>query len=246
VGYPTQKPVSLLHRVIRAHSNEGETVADFYCGSGTTALAAQELNRRWITCDESAEAVSIASQRLLSRNPETTNGANERPDVRLEYCGTFAPGSTTLTDPHALRAFVLRALGARPLEQSGPIHATQSGMPVCLADMSPNSAASAADVNRFAAAVEALQPTSMHRAAMVAWRFQPDALQAAECWRASGRVDLGLVLLERRNQAAPRLSQGLPDERPATDLPLQHTLLSFRSPTPVMPTPTSENGSQRA
>ncbi len=65
-GYPTQKPMALLRRIILACSNEGDMVADFFCGSGTTLVAAQELGRKWIGCDESPEAVAIASDRLAS------------------------------------------------------------------------------------------------------------------------------------------------------------------------------------
>jgi DNA modification methylase len=53
IGYPTQKPEAVLERVIRGHSNEGDVVADFFCGGGTTAAVAQRLGRRWIACDQS-------------------------------------------------------------------------------------------------------------------------------------------------------------------------------------------------
>lgn len=66
-GYPTQKPEALLRRIIRASSNEGDTVADFFCGSGTTLAVAQQLGRRWVGCDESVEAVAIASARIAAR-----------------------------------------------------------------------------------------------------------------------------------------------------------------------------------
>ncbi len=63
-GWPTQKPLALLDRIIRATTNEGDCVADFFCGSGTTLAAAKALNRRWIGCDKSAAAVRIAKNRL--------------------------------------------------------------------------------------------------------------------------------------------------------------------------------------
>ncbi len=63
-GYPTQKPEALLERIIRASSNPGDVVADFFCGSGTTLAVAQRLGRRWIGCDISADAVDIASRRV--------------------------------------------------------------------------------------------------------------------------------------------------------------------------------------
>jgi site-specific DNA-methyltransferase (adenine-specific) len=63
-NYPTQKPEALLERIIRASSNEGDTVADFFCGSGTTLAVAKRLGRRWTGCDVNPDAVAIAKQRL--------------------------------------------------------------------------------------------------------------------------------------------------------------------------------------
>jgi len=63
-GWPTQKPLALLDRIVRAATNRGDRVADFFCGSGTTLVAAKKLGRRWIGCDKSAAAVKIAKKRL--------------------------------------------------------------------------------------------------------------------------------------------------------------------------------------
>ncbi len=64
VGYPTQKPIALLTRLISALSNEGDLVGDFCCGSGTTLVAAKQLNRRYFGCDISKAAVETAKSRL--------------------------------------------------------------------------------------------------------------------------------------------------------------------------------------
>jgi site-specific DNA-methyltransferase (adenine-specific) len=63
-GYPTQKPEALLERIIKASSNEGDLVADVFCGSGTTLVVAKRLNRRYLGCDINPEAVTIAKRRL--------------------------------------------------------------------------------------------------------------------------------------------------------------------------------------
>ncbi|MCS6847496.1 MAG: site-specific DNA-methyltransferase [Anaerolineae bacterium] len=63
-GYPTQKPLALLERIIAASSNAGDVVLDPYCGSGTTLVAAQKLGRRWVGIDASEEAVRVARARL--------------------------------------------------------------------------------------------------------------------------------------------------------------------------------------
>jgi site-specific DNA-methyltransferase (adenine-specific) len=63
-GYPTQKPLKLLERIILASSNPGELVADFFCGSGTTGVAALRLGRRYLLVDDNPDAVRITRQRL--------------------------------------------------------------------------------------------------------------------------------------------------------------------------------------
>ena len=65
-GFPTQKPEALLARIIEASSKPGDLVADFFCGSGTTAAVAERLGRRWIACDSSLAAIDIARRRLTS------------------------------------------------------------------------------------------------------------------------------------------------------------------------------------
>ena len=64
VGYPTQKPILLLQRIIELVTNAGDTVLDSFCGSGTTLVAAKLLNRNYIGIDISAEAVALTRKRL--------------------------------------------------------------------------------------------------------------------------------------------------------------------------------------
>lgn len=68
-GYPTQKPLKLVERIIRASSNPGDLVADFFGGSGTTAVAAAKLGRRYLYVDENPEAMAIAERRLTEVQP---------------------------------------------------------------------------------------------------------------------------------------------------------------------------------
>ena len=65
LGYPTQKPESLLDRIIKASSNEGDLVADFFCGSGTTAAVAEKLGRKWIVSDLGKFAIHTTRKRLI-------------------------------------------------------------------------------------------------------------------------------------------------------------------------------------
>jgi DNA modification methylase len=63
-GYPTQKPIALLERIVLASSNRGDLVADFFCGSGTTPFVASKHGRRFLACDETFHALHTARSRL--------------------------------------------------------------------------------------------------------------------------------------------------------------------------------------
>ena len=65
VGYPTQKPEALLERIVKASSNEGDIVADFFCGSGTTLAVAEKLNRKWIGSDLGKFAIHTTRKRMI-------------------------------------------------------------------------------------------------------------------------------------------------------------------------------------
>jgi len=68
-GYPTQKPLAILERIVKVHSNPGELVVDFFAGSGTTGVAAAKNNRKFALADANPEAVQIAAKRLTEYAP---------------------------------------------------------------------------------------------------------------------------------------------------------------------------------
>lgn len=80
VGHPTQKPLQLIERCIKASSNEGDVVLDCFMGSGTTAVAAERLGRKWIGFERESEYVAIANQRLENVRDEL---ADERITAKL-------------------------------------------------------------------------------------------------------------------------------------------------------------------
>jgi adenine-specific DNA-methyltransferase len=65
LGYPTQKPESLLERILKVSSNEGDLVADFFCGSGTTAAVAEKLGRKWICTDLGKFGIHTTRKRMI-------------------------------------------------------------------------------------------------------------------------------------------------------------------------------------
>ncbi len=70
-GYPTQKPLGILERIVRVHSNPGDTVLDFFAGSGTTGVAAARNGRNCILIDQSTEACTLMRKRLRTSNCES-------------------------------------------------------------------------------------------------------------------------------------------------------------------------------
>lgn len=68
-GYPTQKPLKILERIVRVHSRPGDLVVDFFAGSGTTGEAAGKLDRRFLVVDEHPEAIRVMRSRLSRYEP---------------------------------------------------------------------------------------------------------------------------------------------------------------------------------
>ena len=73
-GYPTQKPLALLTRIVKVHSNPGDCVLDFFAGSGTTGEAAARLGREFILVDHDPEAVRVMQRRLAFARPRIERG----------------------------------------------------------------------------------------------------------------------------------------------------------------------------
>ena len=77
LDYPTQKPEALLERIIKASSNEGDLVADFFCGSGTTFAVAEKLGRKWIGSDLGKFAIHTTRKRMIGVQREMKNAGKD-------------------------------------------------------------------------------------------------------------------------------------------------------------------------
>ncbi len=124
VGYATQKPEALLERIIKASSNEGDLVADFFCGSGTTLAVAEKLGRRWIGCDLSRWAIHVTRKRLLeiegAKPFEVLNlGKYER---KYWMGATFGGKKDEQRTIYEYIAFILKLYGAQPLPGTQHLH----------------------------------------------------------------------------------------------------------------------------
>ena len=70
-GYPTQKPLGILERIVKVHSRPGDTVLDFFAGSGTTGEAAARHGRKYILVDSNPKAARVMAERLADHGMET-------------------------------------------------------------------------------------------------------------------------------------------------------------------------------
>lgn len=114
LGYPTQKPESLLERIIMASSNEGDLVLDPFCGCGTTVAAAQKLNRQWIGIDITNLAIGLIRHRLRDAYGDSVTKTFE---VIGEPASVSDAATLAASDPYQFQWWSLGLVGARPVEQ---------------------------------------------------------------------------------------------------------------------------------
>ncbi|MBA7627750.1 hypothetical protein ES703_35217 [subsurface metagenome] len=130
LNFPTQKPEALLERIIKASSNEGDLVADFFCGSGTMQAVAEKLGRRWIGGDLSRYAIQVTRKRLLDipgcQPFEVLNlGKYERRHWQMNVLnGEQEDGSRAIAD--YLR-FIVALYHAEPVEGYAHLHGQKAG-----------------------------------------------------------------------------------------------------------------------
>lgn len=141
IGYPTQKPESLITKLIKASSDEGNVVADFFMGGGTTCAVAQKLNRRFIGCDISRVASSVTLNRLI-KDAEDISGRTasvnidqpkkdkqlsleltikQIPDMRLYYMGVYPIEKFEFIGQKEFEDFILTCYEARRFTGEGEI-----------------------------------------------------------------------------------------------------------------------------
>jgi site-specific DNA-methyltransferase (adenine-specific) len=82
-GYPTQKPLGILNRIVKVHSQPGDVVLDFFAGSGTTGEAAARHGRGFVLVDSNPDAVAIAARRLREFSPEVVRHGGEPSEAAL-------------------------------------------------------------------------------------------------------------------------------------------------------------------
>lgn len=183
VGYATQKPIKLLERIIKASSNEGDLVCDFFGGSGTTAAVAEKLGRRWITCDIGKPASLVMRKRFIDQevNPFLYQSIGD-------YQKEAFHNNKKVRRVGDLSQVVLGLFGALPFSPEqvsdrnfGYVKGTRT---LVMVD-SPNRLTTAATVRRAVEAKASLLGGDWDKVIVLGWNFAFDISQAIEKYKNS-------------------------------------------------------------
>lgn len=194
IGYPTQKPEALLERIISASSNEGDVVADFFCGGGTTPAVAQRLNRKWIGCDQSRVAVSITQGRLESMYEEGSGKQHtftQVPDISVEYWGTYEVPALEELSQDEFSDFMVSAYGGRPSSAGNTIHGYKRETPIFVGSSKQDSQVTKNDVLNFAEEIS--KTKGKFQGVMLSWSFAQSARVAVEKLIGEGNPGVDLI-----------------------------------------------------
>jgi DNA methylase/NACHT-associated inactive restriction endonuclease len=112
LGYPTQKPIALMERIIQLATKDGDSVLDPFCGCGTTIAAAQKLSRQWNGIDITQAAIVVVKKRFKDNFPEA-------PPLKVIGEPTTLPDAAALakSEPYQFQWWALGMVGARPIEE---------------------------------------------------------------------------------------------------------------------------------
>jgi site-specific DNA-methyltransferase (adenine-specific) len=113
IGYPTQKPLALIERIIEASSNQGDVVMDPFCGCGTAVVAAEKLGRQWIGIDVTHLAIALVKKRLHDHFPEVQFQVKGEPES-VEAARELANQSK-----FQFEAWAVSLLGGQPYKSKG-------------------------------------------------------------------------------------------------------------------------------
>lgn len=113
LGYPTQKPVALLERIIQASSDEGDVIMDPFCGCGTTIAAAEKLRRKWIGIDITFLAVALIKKRILEHFPDCKFNIIGEPKSSDDARELFKQS------PFQFESWAVSSIGGQPYKSTG-------------------------------------------------------------------------------------------------------------------------------
>jgi len=232
VAYATQKPESLLDRIVRTSSNEGDVILDCFVGSGTTAAVAEKLNRRWIACDLSRFAIHTTRKRLLgipNVKPFAVQNLGKYERQAWQVAEFPANGKDHLEEQRereaAYRHFILDLYHAKPMTGYAWLHGVKSGRMVHIAAV--DAPVTQADVKAIAREAwkalgmgkeeaAALKSAALHpnpeptKASIdiVGWEFALEVNELAKQVAAECRVDVNFKKIPREVLDKKAIEQG--------------------------------------
>jgi len=187
VGYPTQKPEQLIERIIKISSNEGDVVADFFCGGGTTPVVAQRLGRRWIASDISRIAIEVTKGRilrLLKSEKGTQVSFNKVPNIEVWSWGFYDAEKLQDATDEEFKDFIVRAYGGRPVT-SRYANGSKNGIPILVGDKNPKKPITKKEVLEFAQYIQENYELNK-TGTILAWGFTESAIKAQEALANTG------------------------------------------------------------
>lgn len=201
IGYPTQKPEELLTRIIKASSKQGDVVADFFCGGGTTPAVAQKLGRRWIASDISKIAVSVTRDRLLravlgknGNSKEVQQSLGKVPDMVIANWGVYEVPEIVKMNEETFRNFIISAYNGRLTSSEGKIHGYKQSIPIYVGSPSQEEPITEKEVIDFAKHI--VKSKGHHQGTMISWGFTPGARNAAQQLAAQHAVAIDFVKIQ--------------------------------------------------
>ena len=211
VNYDTQKPETLLERIVKSSSNEGDLVLDCFVGGGTTAAIAEKLGRRWITCDLGRFAIHTTRKRLLSIpgvKPFIVQnlGKYER---QLWQAAEF--GEHTEERVLAYRHFILELYGSRPIIGYTWLHGIKAGRMVHVGAV--DSPVSPGDVTQIAAEFKRAVGTGKEAPAtngvdVLGWDFAFELNEVAKQQAAQANINMRFLRIPREVLEKKAVEQG--------------------------------------
>jgi DNA modification methylase len=218
VGYDTQKPEALLERILKLSSREGDLVLDCFVGSGTTAVVAEKLNRRWIACDLSRFAIHTTRKRLLgipNVRPFVVQNLGKYERQAWQVAEFPTNGKDRLEEQRireaAYRQFILDLYHAKPITGHTWLHGAKGGRmvhvgavdaPVTLADVK----AIARDT--WKAIGTGTDTPSKAAVDILGWEFAFEVNELAKQVAAESRVDVAFKKIPREVLDKKAVEQG--------------------------------------
>jgi adenine-specific DNA-methyltransferase len=211
LGFPTQKPEALLERIIKASSNPGDLVLDCFVGSGTTAVVAEKLGRRWIACDLSRFAIHTTRKRLLAI-------PNVKPFV-VQNLGKYERqvwqaaefGEEAEAKVQAYRRFILELYHAQPITGYTWLHGLKAGRMVHVGAV--DSPVSPGDIAQIAAEFKKAVGTgedapTVNGVDVLGWDFAFELNEVAKQQAAQANIQMRFLKIPRDVMDKRAVEQG--------------------------------------